>query len=116
MLRSFCEEADHIAHVCLVAATDLPQTPGKRGWPALFWHDEFTALLLDIACKAGIAPTHGKDRITRKRTGWLVEAAKALETFLPRDMRSPDVETCGKRLERSLQNLGKIERQKFSPN
>jgi hypothetical protein len=37
-LRSFCVEADRIAHVCLIAAADLPQAPGKRGRRAHEWY------------------------------------------------------------------------------
>ena len=63
-LRSFCVEADRIAHVCLVAAADLPQARGKRGRWRYEWYDEFTALLLQIAEKAGLEPTLNKDRST----------------------------------------------------
>ena len=112
LLRSFCAEADRIAHVCLVAAADLPQAPGKRGRWAHKWYDEFTALLLQIAEKAGLEPTLRKDRSTRVRSGWLLDAALAFETFLDPFMRSPSSEACGKRLERSLGRLPNAKRQK----
>jgi hypothetical protein len=107
LLSSFCVEADRIAHVCLVAAADLPKAPGKRGRWAHEWYDEFTALLLQIAEKAGLEPTLRKDRSTRVRSGWLLDAALAFETFLDPFMRSPSSEACGKRLERSLSRLPK---------
>jgi len=78
LLGSFCAEADRIAHVCLVAVADLPQAHGKRGRPTLAWYDNFTALLLNIARKADLAPTLRKHRITKVRSGWLLEAAQAL--------------------------------------
>ncbi len=112
LLRSFCAEADRIAHVCLVAAADLPQAPGKRGRWAHKWYDAFTALLLQIAEKAGLEPTLRKDRTTRDRSGWLLDAALVFETFLDPLMRSPSSEACGKRLERSLGHLSKAKRQK----
>jgi hypothetical protein len=112
LLRSFRVEADRIAHVCLVAAADLPQVPGKRGRRAHEWHDAFTSLLLQIAKKAGLKPALKKDRITKIRSGWLLDAAQALETFLDPLMRSPSSEARGKRLERSLGRLTKAERQK----
>jgi hypothetical protein len=105
VLRSFGAEADRIAHVCLVAAAELPQAPGKRGRWKYDWYDAFTALLLQIAEKAGVEPALGKDRITQARSGWLLEAALAFETFLDSYMRSPSSEACGKRLERSLRRL-----------
>jgi hypothetical protein len=112
LLRSFRVEADRMAHVCLVAAADLPQVPGKRGRRAHEWYDAFTSLLLQIAKKAGLKPVLRKDRITKIRSGWLLDAAQALETFLDPLMRSPSSEACGKRLERSLSHLQKAERQK----
>jgi hypothetical protein len=105
LLKSFCAKADRIAHVCLVAAADLPQAHGKRGRRAHEWYDEFTALLLQIAKKGGLEPTLRKDRSTGVRSGWLLDAAMAFETFLDRFMRSPSTEACGKRLERSLGRL-----------
>jgi hypothetical protein len=112
LLRSFRVEADRMAHVCLVAAADLPQGPGKRGRRAHKWYDAFTSLLLQIAEMAGITPALKKDRITKVRSGWLLDAAQALETFLDPFMRSPSSEACGKRLERSLSHLQKAKRQK----
>jgi hypothetical protein len=105
LLRSFCAEADRVAHVCLVAVADLPQAPGERGRRAHKWYDPFTALLLRIAEKGGLEPTLGKDRITGMRSGWLLDAAQALENFLDPLMRSPSSEARGKRLERSLGRL-----------
>jgi hypothetical protein len=112
LLRSFCEEADRVAHVCLVAVADLPQAPGERGRRAHIWYDAFTVLLLQIAEKGGLKPTLRKDRVTRVRSGWLLDAAQALEPFLDPLMRSPSSEACGKRLERSLSRLRKGDRQK----
>lgn len=112
LLRSFRAEADRISHVCLVAAADLPQTPSERGRSAHKWYDAFTALLLQLAEKAGLEPTLRKDRKTRIRSGWLLDAALALETFLDRLMLSPSSEACGKRLERSLARSPNAERQK----
>jgi hypothetical protein len=89
VLRSFRAEADRIAHVCLVAAADLPQAPGERGRRAHDWYDSFTVLLLQIAEKAGLKPTLRKDRITKIRSGWLLDTARALETLLDPLMRSP---------------------------
>jgi len=78
----------------------------------LDWYDDFTALLLDIANMAGVKPTLRKDRSIGARSGWLFEAAQALESFLYPEMRSPSPEACGKRLERSQRRLRERERQK----
>jgi hypothetical protein len=78
------------------------------------WYDEFTALLLQIAERAGLEPTLKKDKSTRVRSGWLLDAALAFETSLDRLMRSPSSEACGKRLERSLGRLPNAKRQKPS--
>jgi hypothetical protein len=107
LLRSFRVEADRIAHVCLVAAADLPQGPGERGRRAHKWFDAFTTLLLQIAKKAGLEPTLGKDRITGVRSGWLLDAALTFESFLDPLMRSPSSEACGKRLDRTLSRYAK---------
>jgi hypothetical protein len=114
LIASFRQQAAQIAHVCMVGYVELSQEAGKGGRLALDWYDDFTALLLDIAGKAGIEPTLRKDRRTRVRSGWLFDAAHSLETFLQRHMRSPSPEACGKRLERSRRRLRTPARQKPS--
>jgi hypothetical protein len=111
LIASFRGDAAKMAHACLVAAGDLKQTVGKSGRPQSEWYDEFTALLLEVAETAGVEPRLGKDRISRARVGWLLDAAQALETFLDPPMRSPSAEACGKRLERSKTRLKKMHRQ-----
>jgi hypothetical protein len=110
LVSAFQRDAVRLAHVCMVAYAGLPDQSGDRR-PALGWYDDFTALLLEIAEKAGVNPTVGKDRQTKDRTGWLFEAAQALEPFLYREMRSPGPEACGKRLERSRRRLRGVKRQ-----
>ena len=95
----------------LVACLPMVRQALNEGRAPLRWYDEFTALLLNIAEKAGVEPSLGKDRITRTRTGWLFEAAQALEAFLDPYMRSLSGEACGKRLERSRRRLAKAHRQ-----
>jgi hypothetical protein len=111
LISSFRQEAARIAHVCMVARADLPNRPEKLGRRALHWYDAFTALLLQIAEKADLEPTLGKDRITGVRSGWLFEAAQALEAFLYPEMRSPSAEACGSRLDRSKRRLRRGTRQ-----
>jgi hypothetical protein len=111
LISSFRQEAARIAHVCMVARADLPDRPEEPGRRALRWYDDFTALLLDLASKAGVQPTLRKDRKTRIRSGWLFEAAQALEPFLYREMRSPSAEACGTRLDRSMRRLRQRTRQ-----
>jgi hypothetical protein len=112
LISSFQHDAARIAHVCMVALVDLPDRPGERGRRALDWYDGFAALLLSIAEKGGVEPTLRKDRITGARGGWLFEAARALESFLYPQMRSPTPEACAKRLERSRTRLRGVKRQK----
>jgi hypothetical protein len=111
LIASFRGDAAKMAHACLVAAGDLKQTVGKSGRPQSEWHDEFTALLLEVAETAGVEPRLSKDRISRARVGWLLDAAQALEAFLDPLMRSPSAEACGKRLERSKTRLKQKHRQ-----
>jgi hypothetical protein len=101
ILRTFRQEAERIGDACMVAYADLTNNDGGEDHKRLRWYDDFTALLLEIARKAGVNPTLGKDRIRGSRTGWLFKAAQALEPFLDPVMRSPTQEACGKRLERS---------------
>jgi hypothetical protein len=112
MLSSFRRNADSISHICMVAAADLPSRPDKRGRKAKDWYDSFTSLLLDIAKEVGVTPTLYKDRQVEGEPlkGWLLEAARELETFLPREMRSPSDAARYKRLERGKANLGKTRR------
>jgi hypothetical protein len=110
-VSAFARDAARIAHVCMVAYIALPDRPAEGGRPALDWYDDFTGLLLEVAEKAGVAPSLRKDRITGVRSGWLFEAAQALEPFLWPQMRSPSPEACGKRLERSLKRLRGTKRQ-----
>jgi hypothetical protein len=111
LIASFRGDAAKMAHACLVAAGDLKQTVGKSGRPQSEWYDEFTALLLEVAETAGVEPRLSKDRISRARVGWLLDAAQALEAFLDPLMRSPSAEACGKRLERSKTRLKQKHRQ-----
>jgi hypothetical protein len=113
LLGSFRRDAISISLTCMVAAADLPSHPEKRGRKAKDWYDSFTTLLLSIAEKAGIRPTLYKDREAEYEppVGWLLDAARELETFLPAEMRSPSDVARYKRLERSKDNLGKTRRQ-----
>jgi hypothetical protein len=111
LVSAFHREAARIAHVSLVAYTALADQPAERGRPALDWYNDFTALLLEIAIQADVAPTLRKDRITGARSGWLFEAAQALEAFLCPEMRSPSEEACGTRLDRSKRRLQRRTRQ-----
>jgi hypothetical protein len=111
LIASFRGDAAKLAHACLVVACDLKQTVGKSGRPQAEWHDEFTALLLEVAQAAGVEPRLSKDRISDARVGWLLDAAQALESFLDPQMRSLSAEACGKRLERSKTRLRQKHRQ-----
>jgi len=95
------------------AAFDLPSGPEKRGQKKKEWYTSFTKLLLTIAEDAGIRPTLYKDRHPDHESlnGWLLDAARELETFLPVEMRSPSDVARYKRLERSKARLGKAQRQ-----
>ena len=115
LIDIFKQDAAKISGACLGAYADLTGRASKDGRDALGWYDEFTSLLLKIAGKAGIEPNLNKDRHTRKRGGWLYEAAQALEPFLDRYMRSPSPEACGKRLERSRKRLLNAHRQNPKP-
>ena len=101
----FTSSPAKMGHTCLVAWADFAQEVGQKGRPALHWYDGFTSLLLDFAKKAGIKASVGRDRVTGERTGWLFQAAQALEPFLYDWMRSKSPEACGKRLERSMRRL-----------
>jgi hypothetical protein len=111
LIDTFRGDAGKLAHACLVAARDLEQTVGESGRPQAEWHDEFTALLLEVAKTAEVEPRLSKDRISGQRVGWLLDAARALEAFLHPRMRSPSDEACGKRLERSKTRLKREHRQ-----
>jgi hypothetical protein len=111
LIASFIQDATTIAHSGMVAGSDLRTRSGTHGRTRLEWYDDFTALLLKIANKAGMEPSLNKDRITGERRGWLFEAALALETFFYPKMRSPTDEACGKRLERGKQRLAGRQKQ-----
>lgn len=99
-LKSFRQDAATISHTCLIAANDLPSTPERRGAKRKDWYSSFIKLLFGIAKQAGVGPTLYKDRSGASQ-GWLLDAARVLETFLPREMRSPSDVARYKRLERS---------------
>jgi hypothetical protein len=102
-LTSFRRDANSISHACLNAAFDLPSGAEKRGRRAKDWYHSFAALLLSIAMDAGISPTLYKDRQSEHESpkGWMLDAARELETFLPTAMCSPSDVARYKRLERS---------------
>jgi hypothetical protein len=101
LIGSFRRDAVKISNACRKGAADFRDHVGKSGRPKLYWYDDFKTLLFKIARLGGVEPDLGKDRITNERTGWLVEAAQKLEIFFDPAMRSPDAESCGKRLERA---------------
>jgi hypothetical protein len=91
LISSFRQEAARIAHVCMVARADLPNRPEKLGRRALHWYDAFTALLLQMAEKANLEPTLGKDRITGVRSGWRKPRGRGVDRLAivsPRDRKS----------------------------
>ncbi|MDR3484403.1 MAG: hypothetical protein P4M05_05770 [Bradyrhizobium sp.] len=101
LIVSFRRSALEISNACRKGAMEFRQYVGKSGRPKLDWYDDFKTLLIKIARLGGVEPSMRKDRITQVRTGWLITAAQKLETFLDPAMRSPDSESCGKRLERA---------------
>ena len=111
LITAFQQEAARVGHACMVVYADLNRKAANDGRAPLLWYDEFTALLLEIADKAGVEPALGKDRKSGARTGWLFRAGRALEFFLDPFMRSPSAEACGKRLERSKRRLAQAKRQ-----
>lgn len=103
LLTTFRRDAERISHVCRIAAADLPRRPDKRGAKQKDWYDRFTALLLSLAEKAHLRPTlHGREAVPK---GWLLDAAREFESFLPKEMRCPSDVARRKRLERSKDNL-----------
>jgi hypothetical protein len=111
LINTFRKQAVRVGHACMVAYADLAGKGSNDGRAPYLWYDEFTAVLLQIAQKAGVEPKLSKDRVTKVRGGWLFTAAQALEPFLAPHMRSPGPEACGKRLERSRKRLIKKHRQ-----
>jgi hypothetical protein len=111
LVSTFQADAERVGQACLIAYAHLSRRAPNEGRAPLLWYDKFTALLLDIAKKAGIEPTLNKDRIDQARGGWLFDAAQAIEQFLDPYMRSPSTEACGKRLERSRKRLLNAHRQ-----
>jgi hypothetical protein len=113
LIASLRTDAAKVAHACWFAASELRTRVGRDGRPRLEWYDDFTALLMEIAVVGGVEPTLNKDRNSGALYGWLLDAARSLETFLDPQMRSPDEGSCFKRLERAqtvlkqrhLQNL-----------
>jgi hypothetical protein len=114
LMDDFRTKAAKVADACDAAVAELETLTGRAGRPKLDWYDEFTALLLGLAKKGNINPTLRKDRVTGERSGWLLKAALALESFLYPHMRSQSIEACGKRLERSKRNLERRVRQNRS--
>jgi len=115
IIERFQADAAQVSEACLIAYADLTRKAANEGRPREKWYDDFTAILLRIAKKAGINPNLNKDRVSKKRGGWLFAAAQALEPFLDRHMRSISAEACGKRLERSRKQLSKAHRQNPHP-
>jgi hypothetical protein len=114
-MSSFRRDAALLSDACMaIAGAAVSPNSGRRGRPRLGWYDDFTALLLEIAHKANVDPTLRKDRGDSAPSGWLLDAAQALETFLEPLMRSPTIVACAKRLERSRERLGRSKRQKPS--
>lgn len=110
-VQQFRELTNSMMDAARVAIDKLKQEEGNKGRPSLGWYDDFTALLVAIARKAGTDPTLNVNRITGEPEGWLFDAARKLEGFLDWDMRSMSPDACLKRLQRGLKrNLPTIRR------
>lgn len=105
-LSAFCERADTIASACRAAASTLQSKKGKGGKNRYDWHDEFTAVLVELCKQNKIEPTVGIDRITGEPVGGLSAVASAFERLLSPKMRSRKPGTMVKRLQRSLERIG----------
>jgi hypothetical protein len=117
LLRSFWQNAELLAHVFHVVAAELPTHAEKRGAKKKSWYDNFTALLLDIAEQADIKPTlYNRASDNKSLKGWLLDASRQLETFLPKEMRSTSDQARYKRLERSKANLSQRGDDKITSN
>jgi hypothetical protein len=115
LISEFRRQAAQIGNACLAAHAELSQKSTRDGRDRFGWYDDFTALLLEIAQRANIAPTLGNDPINDRPCGWLLQAAQELELFLDPSMRSPSVVACGKRLARGLKRLGHAQGQNPRP-
>jgi hypothetical protein len=104
LLETFRRNAERIAQFCGEAVAGLPTGPDRRGRKVHEWYDSFTKLLLDVAEKAGKRPTLHR-HLDDTPKGWRLDSAGQIETFLPREMRSPSDEARYKRLERSKNRL-----------
>jgi hypothetical protein len=109
-LRNFCERASMMASTCRAAARSLQARKGQGGKSSYGWHDEFTAVLLDICKQNKIEPTVAIDRISGEPVGTLPKIASAFERLLPPKMRSRKPATMVKRLQRSLNRLARLGR------
>jgi len=81
LIDSFRGDAGKLAHACLVAACDLKQAVGESGRPQAEWHDQFTALLLEVAETAGVKPNLSKDRISDARLAGFWTPRRRLKLF-----------------------------------
>jgi hypothetical protein len=104
-LCEFCDRARTIASASRAAAARLGSTVGKDGHPRYRWHDELTAVLVDICRKNGIMPKARIDRVSGEPVGRFVEVAAAFERLLLPEMRSPTPQALVKRLQRSLNRV-----------
>jgi len=68
-LEDFADRALLIASACRTAAESLQLAKGNDGRPPYHWHDEFTAVLLDICKQNGIKPTVRLDRVSGQAVG-----------------------------------------------
>ncbi len=105
-LRDFCDMAGIIGAACRAAVTSLQSTKGEGGKPRYDWHDEFTAVLLDICKQNKLEPTVGIDRASGKPVGNLSKIASTFERLLMPKIRSRKPATMVKRLQRSLERIG----------
>jgi hypothetical protein len=91
-----CQRMQYIVNLWL-AKRDRPHGHNDR----VRWQNEFRDLLERIADVAGIEPQLAKDPEGGDWYGWLVDAARKLESFFPEEMRSTSKQACGNSLEKS---------------
>ena len=101
-LEDFCGRARVVAAACRRAAGSLQSNKGKSGRSRYQWHDEFTAVLVDLCKRNKIEPNVAIDRESGEPTGGLFEVASRFEQLFPAAIRSPTPAALVKRLQRSL--------------
>ncbi len=115
-IETMLDVIERLDRYCDQALATLAHLPAKKGQRGLRWHDDFVALMVEVAGLLGIAVSTAGDRMGEDDESPYItpftELVRNAEVFMPDyGAHSNSFAACAKRIDRSLSRLEGVTRQ-----